>query len=200
MHLLPSETRSDGDGKTRSQIGSSQPIIEDSKQYYKRIIGQANTVPLPIIFAHYGYRLDNKNKLHCPFHGNGKENTPSFQYYPDTASFFCFGCKASSRSVDFVSRKEGCSVSRAAHLILEGFSSEISLDDIDLPITQNYSERLSIMIDFANFIRGRLELNKGNIEMVEHIERIAFSFDKMNERHTLDNNALLLLVEELKNK
>ncbi len=31
----------------------------------------------------------------CPFH---EEDTPSFTIYPDTDSYFCFGCQASGSS------------------------------------------------------------------------------------------------------
>lgn len=41
----------------------------------------------------------------CPFHSNTR--TPSFNVFPDTQSFHCFGCKASGTVFDFVMRREG---------------------------------------------------------------------------------------------
>lgn len=37
----------------------------------------------------------------CPFHN---EKTPSFYVYPETSSFFCFGCNAGGSAIDFVMR------------------------------------------------------------------------------------------------
>lgn len=44
----------------------------------------------------------NLNGL-CPFHN---EKTPSFTVYPDTASFYCFGCGAGGDAFTFVRRME----------------------------------------------------------------------------------------------
>lgn len=41
----------------------------------------------------------------CPFHPNTR--TPAFTVYPDTQSFYCFGCHAAGTVFDFVMRKEG---------------------------------------------------------------------------------------------
>lgn len=41
----------------------------------------------------------------CPFHHNTR--TPAFTVYPDTQSFYCFGCHAAGSVFDFVMRKQG---------------------------------------------------------------------------------------------
>ena len=41
----------------------------------------------------------------CPFHPNSR--TPAFTVYPDTQSFYCFGCHASGTIFDFLMRKQG---------------------------------------------------------------------------------------------
>lgn len=41
----------------------------------------------------------------CPFHANTR--TPAFTVFPDTQSFYCFGCHASGTVFDFVMRKQG---------------------------------------------------------------------------------------------
>lgn len=42
----------------------------------------------------------------CPFHG---EKTPSFNLYPETASFYCFGCGAGGDVITFIKRIENLS-------------------------------------------------------------------------------------------
>lgn len=50
-----------------------------------------------------GYvQLKRKGRLYsglCPFHS---EKTPSFYVYPDTQSFYCFGCQAAGDAINFV--------------------------------------------------------------------------------------------------
>lgn len=41
----------------------------------------------------------------CPFHPNTR--TPAFTVYPDSQSFYCFGCHAAGTVFDFVMRKQG---------------------------------------------------------------------------------------------
>lgn len=41
----------------------------------------------------------------CPFHHN--TNTPAFTVFPDTQSYYCFGCQASGTIFDFVMQKQG---------------------------------------------------------------------------------------------
>ncbi len=41
----------------------------------------------------------------CPFHPNTR--TPAFTVYPDTQSFYCFGCGASGSVFDYVMRQDG---------------------------------------------------------------------------------------------
>ena len=47
-------------------------------------------------------QLKRKGRLYgglCPFHS---EKTPSFYVYPDTQSFYCFGCGAAGDVISFV--------------------------------------------------------------------------------------------------
>ena len=48
-------------------------------------------------------RSGRNSKGLCPFHS---EKTPSFTVYPDTASFYCFGCQAGGDVIGFIRRIE----------------------------------------------------------------------------------------------
>jgi DNA primase len=43
---------------------------------------------------------------HCPFH---EDEHPSFAVYPETRSFYCFGCNAGGDVIDFVRRADNLS-------------------------------------------------------------------------------------------
>ncbi|MFQ3664042.1 MAG: DNA primase [Chloroflexaceae bacterium] len=51
----------------------------------------------------------------CPFHPNTR--TPAFTVYPDTQSFYCFGCHASGTAFDFVMRRQGLDFRGALELL-----------------------------------------------------------------------------------
>ncbi|MCS6882298.1 MAG: DNA primase [Oscillochloridaceae bacterium] len=51
----------------------------------------------------------------CPFHPNTR--TPAFTVYPETQSFYCFGCHASGTVFDFVMRKQGLDFRGALELL-----------------------------------------------------------------------------------
>ena len=67
-----------------------------------------------------GYvQLKRKGRLYgglCPFHS---EKTPSFYVYPDTQSFYCFGCQASGDAVGFIKKINNISGIEAIKLLAQ---------------------------------------------------------------------------------
>lgn len=60
--------------------------------------------PIERVIASHGVKLQQSGERFtgcCPFH---EEEHPSLVVYPNTRSFFCFGCKASGDVIDFVRR------------------------------------------------------------------------------------------------
>jgi len=58
------------------------------------------------VLAHYGIKPDNHNQIRCPFHADDK---PSCKIYPETGTYFCFGCGAKGDQIQFIQDKEQCS-------------------------------------------------------------------------------------------
>ncbi|MBP3435083.1 MAG: DNA primase [Clostridia bacterium] len=52
----------------------------------------------------------------CPFHG---EKTPSFNLYPETSSFYCFGCGAGGDVITFIRRIENLSYIDAVKMLAD---------------------------------------------------------------------------------
>ena len=67
-----------------------------------------------------GYvQLKRKGRLYaglCPFHN---EKTPSFYLYPETQSFYCFGCGAGGDVISFIKQIEGLSYPEAVKFLAE---------------------------------------------------------------------------------
>jgi DNA primase len=55
----------------------------------------------------------------CPFHD---DRDPSFVVYPETASYFCYGCGAGGDVIDFVGRLRGTDFRETAALLADGVS------------------------------------------------------------------------------
>ena len=58
----------------------------------------------------------------CPFHS---EKTPSFTVFPDTQSFYCFGCGAGGDVITFIMKAENLDFMDAVRLLAERSGMEV---------------------------------------------------------------------------
>lgn len=197
MRHLSSSTRSNSVSETSSEDGDIATSFT-GKDFYQDLIQKANTVPLVKLFRHYGLRLDDNNrKITCPFssHKGGRENSASFNYYPQTNTFWCFGCKIGVHGCDFIAGMDNCNKVKAASKILDLFNADA--DDDNVLDRQNFSEKLEIMMDFSNLIREFIQINSDAKDLV-FIENICRVYDNMNLKHNLNNDALRSMIKQLK--
>lgn len=170
-------------------------------QKYK-IIDQANTIPLIRLFKLYHLRVDDHYKMICPFksHKGGRETTASFKFYPETNSFYCYGCGTGHKHAhgcEFMAAMEGISRDKAASKILKLFGDEVDEDKIlEMP---NTSEMIDIMMDFANTVR-EFRHTYSDEKSYQFIEKLCWVYDRHNLNHHHNNEALRQIVEQLKNK
>ena len=61
-----------------------------------------------------GIKVEPNNKTCCIFH---QEKTPSLQFYPETNSFFCFGCAKAGNIFDLVKKQRNCDFKEAVQYI-----------------------------------------------------------------------------------
>ena len=66
-----------------------------------------------------GERYGDRRKFTCPFHGDGRERTPSLTVYPDGRAH-CFGCQWSGDAADFVAGRRGIGKVEALRLLESG--------------------------------------------------------------------------------
>jgi hypothetical protein len=195
MRQLSDSTRSassiQASGKTRGIATSF------TGEGYQDIVDQANTVSIKKIFNMYGVRLDENNrKTTCPFksHKGGRESTASFYFYPDTNTYYCYGCRQGSKPVDFVVNMDKCNRTRAAYKILEKFSSDID-EDVILK-KEDFSEKMEIMMQYSNSVRN-FRINFPDEKSYNFIEKNCKIFDDINHKHDLSNEALRSVVSQL---
>lgn len=202
MCPLSNNSGSKCDLKVRGEAGSFTEAFA-IKDYSKDLIAQANSVPLISIFKYYNVKADEHNrKIICPFksHKGGRENTPSFHYYPDSNSFRCYGCNTggpTARSCEFVAAMEKINKVKAAEKVLQLFASDV--DENNICNVENFSERTEIMIDFSNTVRDfrQAYIDEKSQEFIEFICRI---YDKHNLKYDHTNEALRHIVDQIKER
>ena len=64
----------------------------------------------------------------CPFHN---EKTPSFAVYPDTKSFYCFGCGVGGDAISFIRHRENLEYIEAVKLLAEREGMALPADTDD---------------------------------------------------------------------
>ena len=194
MHKLLNSNRPVSSGQTSWEDGDSEPVITN-KLYYKDLIARANSVSLQEVLKKYGFNLNRQNrKITCPFrhHNEGRENSASFYYYPDTDTFWCFGCKTGSKPIDFVSNIENITIVQAANKILQNFD-----DGSIVPIeNNNYLEKVGIFVDFSNYVREFIHNHTNQESAIVFVEEVCNLFDKLYLKYSLNNKALKSLTHK----
>lgn len=193
---------------TTGSVGAGSPSGENrnitnsftGKDYYQALIEKANTIPINLIFSHYGIRLDEINrKTVCPFksHKGGKESTPSFYFYPKTNTYCCFGCRIGSNPCDFVAEMEGLTKVNAAYKVLELFNSEV--DGEFFINKEDLSERLQLILSFSEVVRNFIHKYIDNEHAIAFIEHKCKVYDDLNLKYKNFNNlAISRIIDQLK--
>ena len=124
----------------------------------------------------FGIQIAN-HKAKCPFH---EDQDPSLQFYPDSNSFYCFGCATGGDIFNFIMLKEGCDFSAAVRYLCNSYG---------IPFTQslrNYALRSSKQygLDFAyEKYKQKADYEKLN----------SWAKKRNIDIHTLQNNDVIFL-------
>lgn len=120
-------------------------------RYSPEFLEQLRTVcPIETIAANYAHLQRRGRNLvcNCPFHS---EKTPSCTIFPDTQSFYCFGCGAGGDVISWVKRIENLEFSDAVKLLAERSGLEIPDDRETDQRTQMRARIYAINRETANF-------------------------------------------------
>lgn len=81
-------------------------------------------VPITQVLMHYGYRVrenEREQQFQCDLHGSGRDNKPSARVYPDSNSWYCFGCDKTRDAIETVRAKEGVKFWEAVKLLEQAY-------------------------------------------------------------------------------
>ena len=89
----------------------------------------------------------------CPFHN---EKTPSFTVYPESQSFYCFGCGAGGEAISFIRRIENLDYTEAVKLLCERAGMAMPADGYDNSLAQKRKRIYEINREAARFFHNYL--------------------------------------------
>jgi len=94
----------------------------------------------------------------CPFHN---EKTGSFAVYPDSSSFYCFGCGAGGDAVSFLMRMERLDYIEAVKALSQRVGMQLPEDNYDDSLTKKRLRILSANREAAKFFYAQLKAPAG---------------------------------------
>ena len=148
-------------------------------------------------YAIYPVDFDNKPVVCCPLHD---EDTPSCRYYPETESFYCFGCQKGGNVINlhkyFSERMNGHSIDNdTAVMFLYNYFIK---GNSSLPVLEKQSQTIgqeiqkSTDIDIIRFNRY-----SDTLESTLKVDTSVPLYVKQKLWRELDNINLLVTVNEI---
>lgn len=107
----------------------------------------------------------------CPFHG---EKTPSFVIYPETESFYCFGCGAGGEVINFIRRIENLDYMESVKFLAERVGMQMPDNYYDDSISKLKSRIYEANRIAARFFYSQLYTESG-INALNYIKGRALS-------------------------
>ena len=109
----------------------------------------------------------------CPFHA---EKTPSFMVYPDTQSYYCFGCGAGGDAITFIMERENLSYPEAVAFLAERAGMKVPEDDAGRELT-DLRQRLREMNREAAVFYHQVLCSDAGRPAREYLENRGFDFN-----------------------
>ena len=133
----------------------------------------------------------------CPFHN---EKTPSFYIYPDTQSFYCFGCGAGGEVITFIRKIENLDYIDAVKLLAQRAGMDMPQDSYDDSMAKLKRRIYEINRETARFFHKSL-LSKQGEQALGYLHSRGLT-DKTIKRFGLGYapQSVLQLVNHLKDK
>jgi len=158
--------------------------IEAAKKILYQKISFEEIVSKSSSYVEQCWHSDFTHRCTCPFHGEGKERTPSFYFSEKTKNFHCFSCAAHGCVFDFLSVVIG----RPAQYIVADFlvGQEIPIDDIEGqdadPDKTNHDFIYRANLDLSILLRDYLSSWKYHSNYDEEKSWVDLFFTRIDER------------------
>ena len=104
----------------------------------------------------------------CPFHN---EKTPSFTVYPESQSFYCFGCGAGGEVISFIRRIENLDFSEAVRFLCDKSGMLMPSEGYDNSMAEKRKRMYEINREAAKFFHECLLSPDGKIGLDYYVGR-----------------------------
>lgn len=104
----------------------------------------------------------------CPFHN---EKTPSFTVYPETQSFYCFGCGAGGDTIGFIKRIENLDYIDAVKSLAQRVGVQMPEDGFDDTLAKKRRRILAMNREAARFYHSYMMSEDGKVGLNYYISR-----------------------------
>ena len=104
----------------------------------------------------------------CPFHN---EKTPSFTVYPDTRSFYCFGCGAGGEVITFIRQIENLDYVESIKLLADRAGMQMPNDGFDDSLAKHRQRLLAANREAARFFYKSLISPQGKVALDYFLSR-----------------------------
>lgn len=130
---------------------------------------RANNDIVSVISPYVELRRRGKNLIGlCPFHN---EKTPSFTVYPDSQSFYCFGCGAGGEIISFTRRIENLDFYEAVKSLADRSGMSLPEDGFDDSLIVKRKRMLEMNKEAARFFHETLMSDKGKTALDYYFKR-----------------------------
>lgn len=109
----------------------------------------------------------------CPFHG---EKTPSFTVYPDTQSFYCFGCGVGGDVVSFIRKAENLDYVEAVKLLADRCGLAMPDSGYDDSLLKRRNRIYEMNKEAAHFFFSQL-IDKQNAHALQYYFDRGYTFE-----------------------
>ena len=130
---------------------------------------RANNDIVSVISPYVELRRRGKNLVGlCPFHN---EKTPSFTVYPESQSFYCFGCGAGGEIISFVRRIENLDFYEAVKSLADKSGMAMPEDDYDDSLSVKRKRIFEMNKEAARFFHETLMSEQGKTALNYYLSR-----------------------------
>jgi DNA primase catalytic core len=135
------------------------------------ILDQIHNLSIHEVIGKYDIELKPNGSTYlanCPFH---KDKTPSFTVYPNTGSYYCFGCHVSGDAIAFVEKYKSVKFLDAVRMIAKDHNIEIPEEKLSAEeqAIQKHREELFIVNQWATkWFINQLKENSSAIDYLKN--------------------------------
>lgn len=130
---------------------------------------RANNDIVSVISPYVELKRRGKNLVGlCPFHN---EKTPSFTVYPDSQSFYCFGCGAGGEIISFTRRIENLDFYEAVKSLADRSGMSMPEDGYDDSLIIKRKRMLEMNKAAAKFFHETLMSDQGKVALNYYLKR-----------------------------